>query len=168
MTDIIDKYVLLRLAVGVLGQKGHRSWWDCDFMNEAGIESLDYNFPRSPLAASFAATSLAAKRLHDDRIGRTGVTHLFRLDPDLEILIQRTASSDGGRVLKKNAFDTESLRAELASLAGAEIDSPEGPVQVGVLEDAATDRGITELARHYDAAFRLGHRIFLYFAAKRA
>lgn len=168
MTDIIDKYVFLRLAVGVLGQKGHRSWWDCNFMSEAGLESLDYNFPRSPLAAGFAATSLAAKRLHDDRIGRTGVTHLFRLDPELEILIQRAASSDGGRVLKSIAFDTESLKAELATLAKGEIDSPEGPVQVGVLEHAGTERGFTELARHYHAAFRLGHRIFPYFAAKRA
>lgn len=167
MTDIIDKYVRLRLVVGVLGQKGNRSWWDSNFMSEAGLESLDYNFPRSPLAAGFAATSLAAKRLHDDRIGRTGVTHLFRLDPDLEILIQRASSRDAGRLLKSFSFDKESLKAELATLAREEIDSPEGPVQVGVLEDAATERGITELARHYHAAFRLGHRIFPYFAAKR-
>lgn len=168
MIGIIDKYVLLRVVVGLLGQKGHGSWWDCNFMSEAGLESLDYNFPRSPLVAGFAATSLAAKRLHDDRIGRTSVTHLFRLDPDLEILIQRAASSDGGRVLKSIAFDTESLKAALATLAREEIDSPEGPVQVGVLEDAATERGVTELARHYHAAFRLGHRIFPYFSAKRA
>jgi hypothetical protein len=168
MTDIIDKYVLLRLAVGVLGQKGSHSWWDCNFMGDAGIESLDYNFPRSPLAAGFAATSLAAKRLHDDRIGRTGVTHLFRLDADLEMLIQRRAASDGGRVLKSVSLDADFLKAELAKLAKEEIDSPEGPVQVGVIEQAATDRGITELARHYHAAFRLDHRIFPYFAAKRA
>lgn len=168
MTDIIDKYVRLRLVVGVLGQKGNRTWWDCNFMSEAGLESLDYNFPRSPLAAGFAATSLAAKRLHDDRIGRTGVTHLFRLDPDLEILIQRASSRDAGRLLKSFSLDKESLKAELATLAREEIDSPEGPVQVGVLEDAATERGITELARHYHAAFRLGHRIFPYFAAKRS
>jgi hypothetical protein len=168
MPDIINKYVLLRLAVSVLGQKGCHAWWDCNFMSEAGIESLDYNFPRSPLAAGFAATSLAAKRLHDDRIGRTGVTHLFRLEPDLEILIQRAAASKDGRLLNSAPLDAESMKAELADLAKGEIDSPEGPVQVGVLEHAATERGVTELARHYHAAFRLGHRIFPYFAAKRA
>jgi hypothetical protein len=53
-------------------------------------------------------------------------------------------------------------------LAGEEIDSPEGPVQVGTLDHASTERGIAELARHYHAGFRLGLRIYPYFASRRA
>ncbi len=166
--DPISHLVFLRFAVGLLGQKGHGRWWDCDFLSEAGLDSLDYNFSRAPLAAGYTATCMAAKRLHDDRIGRTGVTHLFRLDPDLEMLVQRAATSNDAGNLHSFPFDAELLKSELAVLAEEEIDSPEGPVQVGILEHAGTQRGVMELARHYHAAFRLGYRIFPYFAAKRA
>jgi hypothetical protein len=166
--DPINQLVFLRFAIGLIGQKSQKGWWDCDFLTEAGLDSLEYNFSRSPLSAGYSATCMAAKRLHDDRIGRTGVTHLFRLDPDLEILVQRAATSDGGHTLQALPLDAEQLKVRLAILAQGEIDSPEGPVQIGTLEHAGTERGITELARHYHAAFRLGHRIFPYFAAKRS
>ncbi len=168
MTDGIHQLILLRLAVAVLGQKDHSGWWDCQFLDEAGLESLDYNFPKAPLAAGFTATCLAAKKLHDDRIGRTGVTHLFRLDPDLEILVQRSATEAAGKVLRETPLDRVSAMAALARLAGEEIDSPAGPVQIGTLEHASTQRGIDEMARHYHAGFRLGLRIFPYFASRRA
>ena len=168
MNDVIHQLILLRLSVAVLGQRDHAGWWNCQFLDAAGLESLDYNFPKAPLAAGFTATCLAAKRLHDERIGRTGVTHLFRLEPDLEMLVQRTATKQAGKMLNEVPFDRESSLAELARLAGEEIDSPEGPVQVGLLEDASTHRGITALARHYHAGFRLGLRIYPYFASRRA
>lgn len=167
-TNPINQLVFLRFAVGLLGQKSQKGWWDCNFLTDAGLDSLEYNFSRSPLSAGYSATCMAAKRLHDDRIGRTGVTHLFRLEPDLEILVQRAASGQEAYALKSLPLDPENLKTKLAQLAQGEIDSPEGPVQIGILEHAATERGVTELARHYHAAFRLGHRIFPYFAAKRA
>lgn len=168
MNDVINQLVLLRLSVAVLGQKGHGGWWDCTFLDAAELESLDYNFPKAPLAASFTATCLAAKRLHDERIGRTGVTHLFRLEPDLEMLIQRTATKDAGQMLCGILLNPESSMAELARLAGEEIDSPEGPVQVGLLAHAGTQQGVAELARHYHAGFRLGIRVYPYFASRQA
>lgn len=168
MTDIIHPLILLRFSVAVLGQRDHSGWWNCQFLNTAGLESLDYNFPKAPLAAGFTATCLAAKGLHDERIGRTGVTHLFRLEPELEMLVQRAASQDAGKILRELPIDQESRMADLARLAGEEIDSPEGPVQVGLLHDTATPRGIAEMARHYHAGFRLGLRIYPYFASRRA
>jgi hypothetical protein len=168
MNEIIIQLIQLRLTVAVLGQRDHVGWWDCQFLSEAGIESLDYNFPKSPLAAGFTATCLAAKRLHDDRIGRTGVIHLFRLDPDLERLVAQSATQNAGEVLRGMPFDREKAMSELTRLAGDEIDSPEGPVQIGILEQAATQRGVAEMARHYHAGFRLGLRIFPYFASRRA
>ncbi len=167
MSDIINKLLTLRLNVAFLGQRFANKWWDSDFLSEPGLESLDYNFSRASLVAAFTATCMAAKRLHDDRIGRTGVTHLFRLEPDLEILVQRAGTAEGGSTLKSRPLDVDRMMADLTSLAGEEIDSPEGPVQIGTLEHASTERGIVELARHYHAAFRLKHRIFPYFAAKR-
>lgn len=114
MNEVIHQLIQLRLAVAVLGQRDHAGWWDCQFLNAAGLESLDYNFPKAPLAAGFTATCLAAKGLHDDRIGRTGVVHLFRLDPELEMLVQRTAAQDGGKMLCEVPIDRESSMAALA------------------------------------------------------
>jgi hypothetical protein len=168
MNDVINPLILLRFSVAVLGQRDHSGWWDCQFLNAAGLESLSYNFPKAPLAAGFTATCLAAKGLHDERIGRTGVTHLFRLEPELEMLVQRESTKEAGKILAERPIDRVSLMAELARLAGDEIDSPEGPVQVGVLQDASSQRGIAEMARHYHAGFRLGLRIFPYFASRRA
>ena len=168
MTETIQRLVRLRLSVAVIGQRNHAGWWDCQFLDQAGLESLDYNFPKAPLAAGFTATCLAAKRLHDERIGRTGVTHLFRLEPELEMLVQRAATQDSGIMLHEMALDHEACMAELARQAGEEIDSPEGPVQVGTLEHGSTYRGVTEMARRYHAGFRLGLRIFPYFAARRS
>ncbi len=168
MSEVIQQLILLRFSVALLGQRNLAGWWDCQFLDAAGLESLDYNFPKAPLSAGFSATCIAAKALHDERIGRTGVTHLFRLDPDVEMLVQRAASKDAGGMLCRLPMDRESQMAELARLAGEEIDSPEGPVQVGLLEDATALRGIAEMARHYHAGFRLGLRVFPYFASRRA
>ena len=168
MNEVIHQLIQLRLAVAILGQWDHAGWWDCQFLNAAGLESLDYNFPKAPLAAGFTATCLAAKGRHDERIGRTGVIHLFRLEPELEMLVQRTAAQDGGKLLCEVPIDRESSMAVLTRLAGEEIDSPEGPVQVGTLDHASTERGVAELARHYHAGFRLGLRIYPYFASRRA
>lgn len=164
----IAAIIRLRLVVGVLGQRSRCRWWDCDFLSPSGLEALDYNFPRAPLRAAFTATCLAAKRLHDERIGRTGVTHLFRLDPDLEILVQRAGSDALQGLQGLCGQEGPTLMAELAEMAGEEIDSPEGPVQVGVLKDAYSPAGLAQLARHYHAGFRLNLHIFPYFAAKRA
>jgi hypothetical protein len=168
MNEIIHQIVLLRFSVAVLGQKGQAGWWDCRFLDQSGLETLDYNFPKAPLAAGYMATCLAAKSLHDDRIGRTGVTHLFRLEPELEILVQRAATDDAGKILSGLTIDSESRMNELARIAGEEIDSHEGPVQIGLLQDASSQHGITEMARHYHAGFRLGLRIYPYFASRQA
>lgn len=168
MNEIVQSLTLLRFSVAILGQRKQSGWWDCQFLDEAGLESLDYNFPKSPLAAGFTATCLAAKGLHDERIGRTGVIHLFRLEPELEMLVQRAASRDAGQMLRELPLDRDSCLAELTRLAGEEIDTPEGPVQIGLLPDLATQRGIAEMAKHYQAGFRLGLRVFPYFAARKS
>lgn len=166
MTETIYDLLLLRLTVGFLGQKTNHRWWDSDFLSPAGLESLAYNFPRAPLVAGFTATCLAAKRLHDERIGRTGVTHLFRLDPETEVLLHRQATRDGGQFLRSFQVDQTSLMAELARLAGEEIDCPEGPVQIGLSDHASTRKGVAQMAAHYHAGFRQGCRILPYFASR--
>ena len=165
MNDIILQIIHLRLAVAFLGQNAPAPWWNCQFLSPATLEALEDNFHHSALLAGFTATCLAAKLHHDSLIGRTRVIHLFRLNPDLEILVQRTAIENSTTALQSFALDWDSCIAKLAYLAGEEIDSPEGPVQIGTLNHASTARGVAELARHYHASFRLGFPIYPYFAA---
>lgn len=55
------------------------------------------------------------------------------------------------------------LLEEITEMA---IDPPEGPVQVGYLDDCWTESGLAELARHYHAAFRNEVEVLPYFAEK--
>ncbi len=157
----------LRLLVCLLGQRGANAWWDTSFLTESGLETLEYNFPRAPKAAAFTATVLAAKTLHDERIGRTGVTHLFRLEPEIEMLVHRTAVDEKAGPLSSLLEKTPpTLLGDLEEMAGGAIDCPEGPVQVGMPEDVHSKKGLSRLAAHYHAGFCLGLRVFPYFAPR--
>src|SRR5262245_4142959 len=81
---LAEQIVLLRLAVCVLGGPQGSGWWRCGFLSESGVDVAAYNFPRKPLAAAFRASVKVAKRLHDDRIGKRGIAHLFRFPVDFE------------------------------------------------------------------------------------
>lgn len=52
--------------------------------------------------------------------------------------------------------------------AGETIDAPVGPVQVGALDHAFTQRALRELAKHYLSAFRQGTECFPFFAGGNA
>ena len=154
----------LRLAVACLGSGPCHAWWRCDFLSETGLAVAAYNFPRNPLLASFQATSLAAKHYHDESIGRRGSRHLFRLPTQIEVglhqhISQRPEALDRSLLTKGGAMSF------LALLAECEIDPPEGPVQVGGLDDCASKEGLSEMAKHYHAAFRAGRMVLPYFAA---
>lgn len=126
-----------------------------------------HNFPRSPQVAGFTATSLAAKLVHDDRIGRTGVHHLFRLEPDLETMLAKRVAAGGPQLFGSMPKSAQELLGMLGHIALEEIDSPPGPVQVGHRGGASTGGGIQQMAAHYQAAFRGRTQIFPYFAATR-
>jgi hypothetical protein len=66
MNEIIHQIVLLRFSVAVLGQKGQAGWWDCRFLDQSGLETLDYNFPKAPLAAGYMAlpANMGSRKWH--------------------------------------------------------------------------------------------------------
>jgi hypothetical protein len=57
---------------------------------------------------------------------------------------------------------------DLVRMADHEIDTPEGPVQVGFTADVDSPEALASMARHYQAGFRLGIRVFPYLASRRA
>ena len=90
----------LRAVVAFLGEKPQAGWWDSAFLNPVGFQYLGLIYPKMAAAAALTAASGAACRLHDERIGRGRVGHLFRLTAellfsgvsDVQIIGQRTSA----------------------------------------------------------------------------
>lgn len=156
---LLSDFLLLRWAVGVLGSKSNCNWWSCDFLSEHGLAATEYNFQRSAFAAAMTSTAATARLHHDDKIGKARVGHLFRFTFPMERAVHQILQT------QTKEFTVKKPMAAIEELAEGEIDSPEGPVQVGKLDDIATRQGLLELARHYHAAFRSGRVILPYFAA---
>jgi hypothetical protein len=88
--ELPTRFATVRLAVGYLGQAGSSDWWSSSFLSSNGLAVAQYNFPRGAGYAALNATGAAAKRLHDERIGKRRSVHLFRFALADEVLIQRT------------------------------------------------------------------------------
>jgi hypothetical protein len=80
--------IKLRLLVGFLGEKRQFNWWDSGFLAPTGLRFLQTIFPRTAVEAALRSTSQAARALHDSRIGRVGVFHLFRLPVEKELMVE--------------------------------------------------------------------------------
>lgn len=164
MTPLPQRFAKVRVAVAFLGQAGSAGWWTSSFLSPNGLAVAQYNFPRAAGYSAVNSTTEAAKRLHDERIGKRRCVHLFRLPLGDEIVIQRALLNNGCELLdsmpKRREEAIEVLQAE-----GGEVISVEpGPVQIGTTKDAFTDAGLVELAKHYLAAFRQDIQCLPYFA----
>jgi len=164
MTTLPQRFATIRIAVAFLGQVGSAGWWSSSFLSPNGIAVAQYNFPRSPEYAAVNATTAAAKRLHDDRIGKRRCVHLFRLALGDEMLIQRAIQHEGAKFLKSVPQRREDAMKLLAAEGGEVITVEPGPVQIGTTDDAFTEAGLVELAKHYLAAFRQDLQCLPYFA----
>lgn len=160
-TDLLSQILQLRTVVGFLGSKKQFGWWDCLFLDETGLQFLATTFPRSAKTAALNATVETAERVHDRALGRIGCFHLFRLPVCLEDQIQSLQEEIIAPLDKVSALEA------LGKLAGASIQAPEGPVQVGVEKRILTETSIAEMAAHYQSAFGQGIQCFPYFSADR-
>lgn len=109
-------------------------------------------------------TAAAAKRLHDERIGKRRCVHLFRLSLGDEMLIQRAIQHNGCELLNSMPKRREDAIKVLETEGGEVISVDPGPVQIGTTADAFTETGLVELAKHYLAAFRQDIQCLPYFA----
>lgn len=163
-TELPHRFARVRMAVGFLGQIGLFGWWSSSLLSPNGLAIANYNFPRAPGYASLNATTAAAKRLHDERIGKRRCAHLFRLALADEVSIQRAIQLNG-RVFLEPAFQRrEDALGALEAESREVISVDAGPVQIGSLDDAFTELGLSELAKHYFAAFRQEIQSLPYFA----
>lgn len=159
----IAAYAELRCVVGFLGEKGQHGWWDTAFLDGTGLKFLEINFPRSALSAGCTSVTEAAKRVHDARIGRSGVFHLFRFPASIEQTVHEAVMRiDRDATLAKIA-DLEAATATLQDRVDATVDAPDGPVQVGTGGKILTSSAVAEVAKHYFDAFSNGKMTFPYF-----
>lgn len=164
MTTLPQRYASVRFAVAFLGQAGASAWWSSSFLSANGLAVAQYNFPRAAGFAAMNATTAAAKRLHDERIGKRRCVHLFRLPLGDEVLIQRAIEYNGCELLKSLPKRREDAMKILTTEGGEVISVDPGPVQIGTTTDAFTEAGLVELAKHYLAAFRQDVQCLPYFA----
>src|SRR5262245_611851 len=87
----IEQLALLRALIAFLGEKDQFAWWDCSFLCATGRKYLAITHPRSHIATGVMAACEAARRIHDNRIGKGRVYHLFRLPNATEQKLQRHA-----------------------------------------------------------------------------
>jgi hypothetical protein len=154
----VTAYAHLRALVAFLGSGPQNAWWDCNFMSDVGIRFLANPFPRSAAAAAINSTMEAARRLHDQELGRKNCYHLFRLPAGNEDLICNINGGDITSWTKETALDA------LDGLAEARVVAPQGPVQIGIAKRILTATSVQELAAHYHSAFSQGIRCFPYFS----
>jgi hypothetical protein len=162
----IIQLIKLRLLVGFLGEKRQANWWDCSFLDATGRRFLETTFPRTAFCAALRSTAEAARLLHDSRIGRVGVFHLFRLPVDhedaLEAHIADWPSEDAPGWISSRDAALEELRR----MGESHVSAPQGPVQVGIEKKILAPGSISDLAAHYHSAFAGNFQCFPYFAGE--
>jgi hypothetical protein len=160
---VLLRFVQLRATVGFLGEKNLYNWWDTNFLSPTGLQFLAINFPRTAISAGVNSVTEAAKRLHDERIGKGGVYHLFRLPTSIEQDIHNHLLREGQDEVRAYLESKDTALTNLERLVSSSVGAPEGPVQIGTLKNLQTDESIKEVAVHYHDAFKNQKKCFPYF-----
>ncbi|MBA7606483.1 hypothetical protein ES703_13632 [subsurface metagenome] len=160
----IEKIAKIRALVAFLGEKDQYNWWDTSFLGETGLKYLKLNFPRTVFLAGVTSVTEAARKLHDERIGKGMVYHLFRLPFNIEERIHeiiRDMKQDDAKNLIENKEKAHEL---LKGFIDSTVDAPEGPVQIGTMPKIISEFSVRELAKHYLNAFQENKKTFPYFS----
>jgi hypothetical protein len=161
--SVYPRLVELRLLVGYLGERAQSAWWDTAFLSPTGLRYSAINFPRSAVAAAVVSVTEAARRLHDSRIGKGGVFHLFRLPPVIEEAVHYEILHGDPDPLQALIQTRDAALDALGRVAVERLTAPEGPVQIGTVKTLLYPRSLEELAKHYLDAFLHNRKTFPYF-----
>lgn len=156
--------LLVRAAVGMLGEKSQSNWWSSDFYAPASDAFLNPLFPKTKALARCNGANEAARRVHDEAIGVSSrVFHLFRLPSALEqqlheLLREDAVASEVATTVSSAASALEQLRTTAASVAEAS----QGPVALTDFNGWHKDRWLKLAAAHYVNALDQGVQCFPY------
>ncbi len=161
----IEQFALLRGLVAFLGEKDQYQWWDCSFLGSTGRKYLAITQPRSFVAAGVMAASEAARRVHDARIGKGRVYHLFRLPQAMEQKFQRHILTKEDAALGAALESKDQALQTLKTLAKESDATPDGPIKIGDAKSLASSSTIGKLAGIYLGAFKSSKQTMPYFTA---
>ena len=153
----------LRILVGYLGESEQCDWWRTSFLSPTGRRYLEFNFPRTVLSAGINSVSHAAKELHDRRIGRNGVFHLFRLPHAIEQDLHLLLAGDFKDELNELIHGRDRAMKALAEVAEEEKSQSEGPTRISAISQMTHRPSLRKLAACYIGAFEGGKQAFPYF-----
>jgi hypothetical protein len=162
----IEILAKLRVGVGYLGENDQYEWWPTAFLSTTGRRYLEFNFPRTVLSAGINSVLHAAKDLHDRRIGRSGLFHLFRLPHAIEQDLHFLLASDFKETLAVMIQGRDRAIAVLADLAEGERISAEGPRSISAIDQLTHRLTLRKLAACYLWAFESGKQAFPYFTSE--
>jgi hypothetical protein len=154
----------IRIAVSFLGEKNQAGWWRTSFLNTTGFKFIERLFPKTSRVAAIESAAEAAKRVHDEAIGKGQVCHLFRFAPEFEETLHGIAVSMSPGEIESICASPDAARRELDDAAEGSVEAAVGPKQIGALDSALHPTSIAKLAAHYLSGFDAGTPVFPYFA----
>jgi len=158
------KLLELRTLVGYLGEKEQFAWWNSSFFSRISDGFLSPVFPKTMHLAKLTGVIAAAARLHEERIGRGRVFHIFRLPEELEfkqheLMRAEDTPADFDQILAS----PESAMSRLGELA-EELPLKEGPIRLGDESVLSSDDWMSQAASIYYAAFSDQKQSFPYWS----
>lgn len=160
----IEDLINIRAIIGFLGEKSQFGWWDTNFLSETGLKFLKITFPRTAFSAGVNSVAEAARRLHDNRIGKGRVFHLFRMPEFVEQRIHLRLQDFDSSSLLQSLKDKNNALEELQSMTNTSLGINEGPIQVGNRKNLLQLPYIKKTAKLYLNAFENGIQTFPYFS----
>lgn len=162
----VTRIVLLRLAVGLLGERDNAGWWASGFMAPTSTAFLTPVFGTRVVQARYQGVLEAARRVHDERIGIGRAFHPFRLHEAVEQRLDEAAQA-ADQKLADSVSSAHAARCMLASLASTPVEAKEGPTLLGPAEMLEGLEWASGAASLYAAAFAVGIQCFPYFKGTR-
>ena len=156
---------MLRGLVAFLGEKEQSGWWDCAFLGAIGQRYLSITNPRSHAAAGLMAAHEAARLVHDQRIGKGRVFHLFRFPHAFERRLHRHVLTEDITGLLAAIGTRDKALAALQALAKESDPLADGPLRLGDARSIESPAMVSKLAGIYLGAFRSGKQTMPYFTA---
>jgi len=163
--SVIEQFVTIRVLIGFLGEKNQFDWWDTAFLSKTGLRFLEVNFPRSIYPAGIHSLTEAAKQLHDSRIGKGRVFHLFRMPSGFEEKVFYQLKSMDFSYIEKVLEDKDVALKVLHDMTKDKISVTEGPIHIGILKNTYSQGMIDSLTQYYYNAFSSEKKVFPYFTA---
>ena len=158
----LENFISLRVLVAFLGEKPQLNWWDTNFLSPIGQKYLQIIFPRTSFSAGLNSIAQAAKRVHDDRIGKGGAYHLFRLPEYFEQKIPSMINSADPSTYLALIQSKESALKALESMINGNPLEARGPVHIGTIGSLRHPTLVSEMAGYYYSAFISEQQVFPY------